>query len=102
MAKQVRVLRFPVRSKRPRDGRIQNRARRNEPLHPRITLKMDTLGTPMQSNRFRLPFLCAGFAALCLAAPTRTQALPFSDRITLPSGEKIFLAGFNLAWIQFA
>lgn len=28
--------------------------------------------------------------------------MPFSDRITLPSGEKIFLAGFNLAWINFA
>jgi hypothetical protein len=35
-----------------------------------------------------------------LARPA--QSLPFSDRITLPSGEKIFVAGYNLAWINFA
>lgn len=51
-------------------------------------------------NRFG--FGGAAFALLCLLAPPRTMALPFSDRITLPSGEKIFLAGYNLAWIQFA
>lgn len=45
---------------------------------------------------------CAALAALFLSAPQSARALPFSDRITLPSGEKIFLAGFNLAWIQFA
>ncbi len=28
--------------------------------------------------------------------------MAFSDRVTLPSGEKIFVAGFNLAWINFA
>jgi hypothetical protein len=49
-----------------------------------------------------LGFRCAALALLCLLAPPRARALPFSDRITLPSGEKIFLAGFNLAWIQFA
>ncbi|MEO7424790.1 MAG: cellulase family glycosylhydrolase [Fibrobacteria bacterium] len=41
-------------------------------------------------------------AALCLALAGPARALPFSDRITLPSGEKIFVAGFNLAWINFA
>jgi hypothetical protein len=56
--------------------------------------------TSLLFNRFG--FHCAALALLCLLAPSRTQALPFSDRITLPSGEKIFLAGFNLAWIQFA
>ncbi len=50
----------------------------------------------------RFAFRCAALALLCLLAPPRAEALPFSDRITLPSGEKIFLAGFNLAWIQFA
>ncbi len=28
--------------------------------------------------------------------------MPFSDRVTLPSGEQIFVAGFNLAWINYA
>jgi List-Bact-rpt repeat protein/carbohydrate binding protein with CBM4/9 domain/cellulase (glycosyl hydrolase family 5) len=50
----------------------------------------------------RFGFSCAALAVLCLWAPPRARALAFSDRITLPSGEKIFLAGFNLAWIQFA
>jgi len=36
------------------------------------------------------------FAALAMASTS--VAMPFSDRITLPSGEKIFLSGFNLAW----
>lgn len=39
---------------------------------------------------------------LTLAAlAATTLAMPFSDRITLPSGEKIFVSGFNLAWINF-
>lgn len=39
--------------------------------------------------------------ALALGLATNAAALPFSDRITLPSGEKIFVSGFNLAWINF-
>lgn len=39
------------------------------------------------------------FAALAMASTS--VAMPFSDRITLPSGEKIFVSGFNLAWINF-
>lgn len=38
--------------------------------------------------------VCAALAA------TAAQALPAGNRITLPSGEKIFLSGFNLAWSQ--
>lgn len=56
--------------------------------------------TSVLFNRFAVR--CAALAFLCLLAPSRARALAFSDRITLPSGEKIFLAGFNLAWIQFA
>lgn len=41
------------------------------------------------------------FAAV-LTLTSQVQALPFSDRITLPSGEKIFVSGHNLAWINFA
>lgn len=41
------------------------------------------------------------FAAV-LTLSSQVQALPFSDRITLPSGEKIFVSGHNLAWINFA
>jgi hypothetical protein len=41
-------------------------------------------------------------AAVSLLAGQAAEARPFSDRITLPSGEKIFLAGYNLAWINFA
>lgn len=44
--------------------------------------------------------LAASFAIGLFAAPA-ARAMPFSDRITLPSGEKIFAAGFNLAWINF-
>ncbi len=47
----------------------------------------------------------AGSAAslfLGLSMAPSAQAMPFSDRVTLPSGEKIFVAGFNLAWINFA
>lgn len=40
------------------------------------------------------------FAAV-LTLSSQVQALPFSDRITLPSGEKIFVSGYNLAWINF-
>jgi hypothetical protein len=36
-----------------------------------------------------------------LALTNTAMALPFSDRVTLPSGEKIFVSGFNLAWINF-
>jgi hypothetical protein len=43
---------------------------------------------------------CAALLSLSLAQPTRSAT--FSDRITLPSGEKIFVAGYNLAWINFA
>lgn len=32
----------------------------------------------------------------------QVAALPPSDRITLPSGEKIFVSGYNLAWKNFA
>jgi hypothetical protein len=39
---------------------------------------------------------------LLLCSITSILALPFNDRITLPSGQRIFLAGFNLAWINFA
>jgi hypothetical protein len=41
------------------------------------------------------------FAAV-FTLSSQVQALPFSDRITLPSGEKIFVSGHNLAWISFA
>lgn len=40
--------------------------------------------------------------AAVLTLSSQVQALPFSDRITLPSGEKIFVSGHNLAWISFA
>ncbi|MBW8889811.1 MAG: cellulase family glycosylhydrolase [Fibrobacteres bacterium] len=40
--------------------------------------------------------------AFFLGLAPSVQAMPFSDRVTLPSGEKIFVAGFNLAWINFA
>jgi hypothetical protein len=40
--------------------------------------------------------------ALLLGIAPSARAMPFSDRVTLPSGEKIFVAGFNLAWINFA
>ena len=40
------------------------------------------------------------FAAV-LTLTSQVQALSFSDRITLPSGEKIFVSGYNLAWINF-
>ena len=58
----------------------------------------------MPSSRLpiRLHSVAAGLSLLSLLAVPRTPAMPFSDRITLPTGEKIFLAGFNLAWIQFA
>lgn len=36
-----------------------------------------------------------------LSIHAKVQAMPFSDRITLPSGEKIFVTGHNLAWINF-
>jgi hypothetical protein len=41
-----------------------------------------------------------GALALLLAA--RALAMPFDDRITLPSGRRIFVAGFNLAWINYS
>lgn len=41
-------------------------------------------------------------AALSLLTLLPAAGRPFSDRITLPSGEKIFLSGYNLAWINFA
>jgi hypothetical protein len=46
--------------------------------------------------------LLACGAALFLSLAPAARAMPFSDRVTLPSGEKIFVAGFNLAWINFA
>jgi len=50
----------------------------------------------------RLARVSALAATLSLASAPPAGALPFSDRITLPSGEKVFLAGYNLAWINFA
>lgn len=46
--------------------------------------------------------VAAACAALGLACAPAARAMAFSDRVTLPSGEKIFVAGFNLAWINFA
>jgi hypothetical protein len=43
--------------------------------------------------------IACAVSSLAFAPPA--QAMPFSDRVTLPSGEKIFVAGFNLAWINF-
>src|SRR4051812_32579496 len=53
-------------------------------------------------NRKRLACVSAACAALFLFSASPVRAMPFSDRVTLPSGEKIFVAGFNLAWINFA
>jgi|GEM_PF-637520 len=53
------------------------------------------------ARRLPSPYLMP-LAAFLLAAAQPAKAMPFSDRITLPSGEKIFLSGFNLAWINFA
>jgi hypothetical protein len=44
--------------------------------------------------------IAMGALALLLAA--RALAMPSGDRITLPSGRRIFVAGFNLAWINYA
>jgi len=44
---------------------------------------------------FKNLLLCATLAV------STAQALPAGNRITLPSGEKIFVAGHNLAWISF-
>lgn len=55
-----------------------------------------TLLSGLSSLRF------AAGVALCAVLAGPARAMPFSDRITLPSGEKIFVAGFNLAWINFA
>jgi hypothetical protein len=56
----------------------------------------------MLSSLQRIARWSAACAALCLGLAPSARAMPFSDRITLPSGEKIFVAGFNLAWINFA
>ena len=50
----------------------------------------------------RFSRLLASCAALGVSLAHPVRAMPFSDRVTLPSGEKIFVAGFNLAWINFA
>ncbi len=52
--------------------------------------------------RLRSRFLAASAFAVALTLTAQVQAMPFSDRITLPSGEKIFVSGHNLAWISFA
>lgn len=57
----------------------------------------------MRFSRFVPKFsFAAVVAAFSLTWIPKTEAMPFSDRITLPSGEKIWLSGYNLAWIQFA
>lgn len=50
----------------------------------------------------RTRFVASTAFAAVLTLSSQVQALPFSDRITLPSGEKIFVSGHNLAWINFA
>ena len=59
---------------------------------------------PLSKYRFsrRIARLSALCAVVSLVSAPPAGALPFSDRITLPSGEKVFLAGYNLAWINFA
>jgi hypothetical protein len=43
------------------------------------------------------------FLALLLLCPAISAfALPFDSRVTLPDGRRIFVAGFNLAWINYA
>ncbi len=44
--------------------------------------------------------ILAAIAAFIAAA--RLAAMPFDDRITLPSGKRVFIAGFNLAWVSYA
>jgi hypothetical protein len=43
-------------------------------------------------------FLALALLVLSISA----FALPFDDRVTLPDGRRIFVAGFNLAWINYA
>jgi hypothetical protein len=50
----------------------------------------------------RFAWLSAAIALVCLSLVPTVSAMPFSNRVTLPSGEKIFVAGFNLAWINYA
>lgn len=52
--------------------------------------------------RLHSRLLAASAFAAVLTLTAEVQAMPFSDRITLPSGEKIFVSGHNLAWINFA
>lgn len=65
--------------------------------------RMQVLRTAFLSPYARKPLSLLAFcAALGLSLAPAVRAMPFSDRVTLPSGEKIFVAGFNLAWINFA
>src|SRR2546423_4256640 len=54
---------------------------------------------PFRKSIFGLSVISVAFF---LGLAPSARAMPFSDRVTLPSGEKIFVAGFNLAWINFA
>lgn len=63
---------------------------------------LESATPPPKRNLARLARLAAVGAAMTLFAGQSAEARPFSDRITLPSGEKIFLSGYNLAWINFA
>jgi hypothetical protein len=42
--------------------------------------------------------LAVALTGLCASAFT----LPFDSRVTLPDGRRVFVAGFNLAWINYA
>src|SRR3954463_10614853 len=58
---------------------------------------------PRPVRRISIPAaMAAACAAICLSLAPAVSGMPFSNRVTLPSGEKIFVAGFNLAWINYA
>lgn len=41
-------------------------------------------------------------ASLLCLLPISLSALPFGDRLRLPDGRRIFVMGFNLAWLNYA
>lgn len=52
----------------------------------------------MEYRAIREIFLAAALAGISASA----LALPSDSRLTLPDGRRVFVAGFNLAWIDYA